>query len=141
MIKKYKDEFLEFITRTCSYSNDYNAHHLNGLYVAHLTDGDKLSISYSAKFSSMALLMPKDDFVEAMRSLNDSDEIMSLIVGIIYFKPQLDINIDGVQQLVNAFDIEGKGIRIRYICNLKGDIIDITEFSGIVSDAITDSFF
>lgn len=141
MIKKYKSEFLEFIKRTCVYASDYDAHQLSGLYVAHLAPDDKLEISYSAKFSSMSLLMDKDEFVETMRSLTTIDELMERVVAIIYFKPNLDITIDDKHQVVNAFDIEGRGIRIRYLCNSQGDLIDITEFSGIVSDAITDSFF
>lgn len=140
MISDHKDVFREFVTECSIHFKKYKSTGLQGVYVVHKEE-DKITITYSSKFSAMISIMEKEEFIDAMRSIRDIDELDDIVEGVIYFKPDMVLDIDGTPTTVNVFEVDGRGTRIRYITDEEGDIIDINELSGITFEGITDAIF
>lgn len=140
MIHDHKEIFKEFVTESSKYFKKYKNTNLQGVYVVHVED-DKITITYSAKFSAMIKMMEKDEYLDAMRSIRDIEELTDIVEGIIYFKPDMPLDMEGNVVMVNVFEVDGRGSRIRYVTNEDGDIIDINELSGITYEGVTDAIF
>lgn len=140
MIHDHKEIFKEFVTESSKYFKKYKNTNLQGVYVVHL-DNDIVTITYSAKFSAMIKIMEKDEYLDAMRSIRDIEELEEVVIGVIYFKPDMPLEMEGNVTMVNVFEIDGRGSRIRYVTNEDGDIIDINELAGVTYEGITDAIF